>query len=43
MDWEVLEWNPARKFYERHGGIDITERDSWHFYRLTREAMEALD
>ena len=43
MDWDVLAWNPARKFYDRHGAIDITETDSWHFYRLKKDAMEALD
>lgn len=42
LDLNVLEWNPARKFYEAHGGIDITESESWHFYRWTKPAVDKL-
>lgn len=43
MDFEVLSWNPAKDFYKRHGAVDITESDAWHFFRMNREALEALD
>lgn len=39
MEWWVLKWNPARKFYERIGAEAM---DEWVVYRLTGEAMEKL-
>lgn len=39
MEWSVLNWNPARKFYEKLGAFPL---DEWTVYRLDREAIEKL-
>ena len=38
MDWNALDWNPARKFYERLGAQAHTE---WIMYRL--EGMDLFE
>jgi hypothetical protein len=35
----VLEWNPARGFYDRLG---IRHRDDWLPYRIDGEALQRL-
>lgn len=42
LDFHVLGWNPARKFYNRMGAVDLTESEEWHFYRLHGEKIEKL-
>ncbi|XP_037954906.1 thialysine N-epsilon-acetyltransferase isoform X1 [Teleopsis dalmanni] len=42
MDFHVLAWNPARKFYQKMGAINSTETKDLHFYRLTEPQIEAL-
>ncbi len=39
MEWWVLKWNPARKFYEKIGAEAM---DEWVVYRLTGGAMERM-
>ncbi|MBX6367029.1 MAG: GNAT family N-acetyltransferase [Rhodospirillales bacterium] len=39
LDLSVLDWNPARDFYEKLG---IKRLDSWLQYRVTGEALRAL-
>lgn len=39
MEWWVLNWNPARKFYESLGAIAM---DEWKVYRLTGESLKNL-
>ncbi len=39
MEWSVLNWNPARKFYEKLGAYPLQE---WTVYRLDHEAMDRL-
>ncbi len=39
MEWSVLNWNPARQFYEKLGAYSL---DDWIVYRLDREAMGRL-
>jgi GNAT superfamily N-acetyltransferase len=39
MEWLVLNWNPARKFYEKLGAYPL---DEWTVYRLDQEAMNKL-
>ena len=39
MEWNVLDWNPARSFYERFGG---ELQEEWLLYRLDREGIEKL-
>jgi GNAT superfamily N-acetyltransferase len=39
MEWAVLDWNPARKFYERFGAESL---DDWLLYRLSGEALDDL-
>ncbi len=40
MEFAVLDWNPARKFYERFGARAM---EDWVLYRLGREALKSLD
>lgn len=37
MEWAVLDWNPARDFYE-HFGANLV--DGWHIYRMDQERFE---
>lgn len=39
MEWAVLEWNPARKFYERFGAKPMSD---WIVYRLAGETLKEL-
>lgn len=39
MEWWVLNWNPARRFYEQLGAKAM---DEWVTYRLTPEVMKNL-
>jgi len=39
LDLQVLDWNPARGFYERHGLVRLAE---WLPYRAEGEALAAL-
>ncbi|MDG6244299.1 MAG: GNAT family N-acetyltransferase [Methanolobus sp.] len=39
MEWSVLDWNPARKFYEHFGGELQKE---WLLYRLEEKGIEEL-
>ncbi len=38
MEWAVLDWNPAREFYEHLGGVRV---DGWHIYRMNEEKFES--
>jgi GNAT superfamily N-acetyltransferase len=40
IDWHVLDWNPAREFYERMGAKPST--DGWTQFGMDAEAMRAL-
>ena len=39
MEWWVLKWNPARKFYDKIGAEAM---DEWVVYRLEGEALEKM-
>lgn len=39
VEWWVLNWNPARRFYERIGAKSM---DEWVVYRLTGEKLKNL-
>ena len=39
VEWLVLNWNPARQFYEKLGAYPLKE---WQVYRLDRQAMDQL-
>jgi GNAT superfamily N-acetyltransferase len=39
MEFAVLEWNPARRFYEAIGAEGL---DDWIIYRLSSEKLKAL-
>ncbi len=39
MEWSVLNWNPARKFYEKLGAYPLEE---WTVYRMDQKAMDQL-
>ena len=39
LDWNVLDWNPARAFYE---GLGAKPVDNWVPYRLTGAALTSL-
>ncbi len=38
MEWAVLDWNPAREFYEYLGGSPV---EGWHIYRMNQERFES--
>jgi len=39
MEWLVLNWNPARKFYDHMGAKPL---DEWVVYRLTGDALNKM-
>jgi GNAT superfamily N-acetyltransferase len=39
IDLSVLEWNPARRFYERLAMVELTE---WRLYRMDAATMAGL-
>jgi GNAT superfamily N-acetyltransferase len=39
VEWAVLEWNPAREFYEHFGAQAM---DGWVLYRLSGDALRSL-
>ncbi|MCX5754383.1 MAG: GNAT family N-acetyltransferase [Candidatus Krumholzibacteria bacterium] len=39
VEWAVLEWNPAREFYEHFGARAM---DDWVLYRLSGNALRSL-
>jgi GNAT superfamily N-acetyltransferase len=39
VEWAVLDWNPARRFYERFGARAMAD---WVIYRLSGENLERL-
>lgn len=39
MEWWVLKWNPAIKFYEQLGAVPM---DEWVVYRLTEEKIRGF-
>ncbi len=39
LDLSVLDWNPARRFYER---IGMTHESEWLSYRMEQDAIAAL-
>ncbi|XP_055305609.1 thialysine N-epsilon-acetyltransferase-like [Sitodiplosis mosellana] len=42
LELHVLDWNPARKFYEKLGGSNLTEKEGWHYTRYDRQAIESI-
>ena len=38
MEWAVLDWNPAREFYEYFGAGPV---DGWHIYRMSADKFES--
>ncbi len=39
MEWWVLKWNPAIRFYEQMGAVPM---DEWVVYRLTEEKLRGF-
>ncbi|KAH8295349.1 hypothetical protein KR018_010157 [Drosophila ironensis] len=42
LEFNVLEWNPARKFYESLGAVDLTAKEGWHYYRVEEQQLAKL-
>lgn len=42
FDFHVLNWNPAKTFYEALGAKNLTAKEGWEFFRLTQSEMENL-
>ena len=40
MEWVVLDWNPARVFYEKMGAYPLTE---WVIYRMDEDALQDIN
>ncbi|XP_013195778.1 thialysine N-epsilon-acetyltransferase [Amyelois transitella] len=41
LDFHVLEWNPARSFYDGRGAVDLTSSEHWCYYRLSGAELRA--
>lgn len=42
FDFHVLNWNPAKKFYESLGATNLTAKEGWEFFRLNEKEMYDL-
>ncbi|XP_070507915.1 thialysine N-epsilon-acetyltransferase [Chironomus tepperi] len=42
FDFHVLDWNPAKGFYEKLGAENLTKSEGWEFFRLNKEKMIKL-
>lgn len=42
FDFHVLNWNPAKAFYEKLGAVNLSEKEGWEFFRLNKEKMKKL-
>lgn len=42
FDFHVLDWNPAKGFYEKLGAENLSKTEGWEFFRLNKEKMEKL-
>jgi diamine N-acetyltransferase len=42
FDFHVLNWNPAKGFYEKLGAENLTLKEGWEFFRLNQEKMAKL-
>lgn len=42
FDFHVLDWNPAKGFYEKLGAVNLTQSEGWEFYRLDCEKMNEV-
>lgn len=42
LDFHVLEWNEARRFYESKGAVNLTTAEKWCYYRLSGEALASV-
>ncbi|XP_058447141.1 thialysine N-epsilon-acetyltransferase [Malaya genurostris] len=43
LDFHVLAWNPAKKFYHRMGAENLTESEQWELFRLSRKAIDRIE
>lgn len=42
FDFHVLNWNPAKKFYEALGAQNLSANEGWEFFRLYEKEMDNL-
>jgi diamine N-acetyltransferase len=42
FDFHVLNWNPAKTFYESLGAVNLTAKEGWEFFRLNCGEMKNL-
>ncbi|CAH1249644.1 SAT1 [Branchiostoma lanceolatum] len=43
MQWVCLNWNDvAVKFYQKHGGKDVTVEEKWHLFRMDQQELAAF-
>uniref|UniRef100_A0AC34FRN2 N-acetyltransferase domain-containing protein n=1 Tax=Panagrolaimus sp. ES5 TaxID=591445 RepID=A0AC34FRN2_9BILA len=42
VQWNVLDWNPAREFYNKLGATNLSEKEGWLAYRLEPEQISKI-
>lgn len=42
LDFHVLDWNPAKGFYEKLNAVNLTEKEEWQYYRLNKEQIHKI-
>ncbi|KAE9552187.1 hypothetical protein FO519_004602 [Halicephalobus sp. NKZ332] len=42
VQWNVLDWNPARSFYQKLEAENISETEGWLIYRLSPEQISKI-
>ncbi len=42
LDFVVLDWNPAKEFYEKMGAKNLTAKEEWQLFRMDEADMDNL-
>uniref|UniRef100_A0A914QKJ1 N-acetyltransferase domain-containing protein n=1 Tax=Panagrolaimus davidi TaxID=227884 RepID=A0A914QKJ1_9BILA len=42
VQWNVLDWNSARAFYDKFGAANLSEKEGWLSYRLEPEQIAKI-
>ncbi|KAL3281375.1 hypothetical protein HHI36_004585 [Cryptolaemus montrouzieri] len=42
MDFHCLSWNPAARFYEALGAVNLTKAEKWNMFRLDSASLDKL-
>lgn len=42
VDFDVYDWNPAKKFYENMNAINLTVSEGVQYYRINKDSIKSM-